>query len=222
MESLIKQLTTLLVIIVGVKFIIVFDSASPSALPLSLAGFGFGSSTPLLPSDHSLSVVLPSILPLKCGMLRCYPKNARELPQLVESKRFGEDVGHLPIRQNVFQFNFTNEKALVHKVIMHFYVLALGMEDEVLCELDAPEVFAIDQRRINNLHLHILQWPLEQNGLTRNDCRSLIFGLYVRQCNRRLLLATPRDRGASKREDESGCGSTIVGVSSPIGIHVAD
>ena len=59
-------------------------------------------------------------------------KHTRELPQLVETKGLGEDVGVLPIRRNIRKFNFTGEDTLVDKVLVHLNVLSLGVEDEVL------------------------------------------------------------------------------------------
>ena len=60
------------------------------------------------------------------------PKRTRELPQLVETKGLGEDVGVLPIRRNISMFNFTGEDKIVDKVVVHLNVLGPGMEDGVL------------------------------------------------------------------------------------------
>ena len=59
-------------------------------------------------------------------------KSTRELPQLVESKGLGEDVGVLPIRRNILKFNFTREDTLADKVVVHLNVLSLGVEDGFL------------------------------------------------------------------------------------------
>ena len=45
------------------------------------------------------------------------PKRTQELPQLVETKGLGEDVGIPPIRQNILKFDFTGEDTLADKVV---------------------------------------------------------------------------------------------------------
>ena len=85
------------------------------------------------------------------------PKRTLELPQLVQTKRFGEDVGSLSIRQNILKFDFTREDTLTNKVIVHLNVLSPCVEYRVLHELDAVEVVAVDRCRIGHLHLQVLK-----------------------------------------------------------------
>ena len=59
-------------------------------------------------------------------------KRTRELPQLVQTNRLGEDVGSLPIRQNILKFDFTGEDTLTHKMVVDLNVLSLGVEYRVL------------------------------------------------------------------------------------------
>ena len=79
------------------------------------------------------------------------PKRTRELPQLVQTKRLGEDIDILPIRQNILKFDFTREDMLKGKMIVHLNVLSL--EYGVLRKLDAIEVVIVYRRRIGHLHL---------------------------------------------------------------------
>jgi hypothetical protein len=44
------------------------------------------------------------------------------LPQLVETKGLGDDVGSLPIRWNMLQFDFTRKDTLSDEMIMHLDV----------------------------------------------------------------------------------------------------
>jgi hypothetical protein len=73
------------------------------------------------------------------------------VPQLVQTKRLGEDVGNLPIRRNISQFDFTGEDSLLDKMIVHFDVLSPCVKNRVFCELDAAEVVAINHRQIRHL-----------------------------------------------------------------------
>ena len=84
-------------------------------------------------------------------------KRTRELPQLVETKGLGEDVGVLPICRNIRKFDFTREDTLVDKMVVHLNVLSPGVEEGVLGKLEAIEVVAVDCRRIGYLLLQILQ-----------------------------------------------------------------
>ena len=59
------------------------------------------------------------------------PKLTRELPQLVETKRLGEDVGVLLIHRNKHKFDFTREDTRTDKVVVHLNVLSPGVEDGV-------------------------------------------------------------------------------------------
>ena len=68
----------------------------------------------------------------------------RKLPQLVQPKCLGEDVGNLPISLNEAQGDFTVKDKLAHEMVMHFYVLYASMEYEVLGELDVVEIVTID------------------------------------------------------------------------------
>ena len=140
------------------------------------------------------------------------PKHTRELPQLVETKGLGEDVGVLPIRRNIRKFDFTREETLADKMVVHLNVLSPGVENGVRRKLDVAEVVIVDRCRIRCLHLQILEYPF----------RSSILGLCAQQCNCRLLLATPLGRSVPKRDRESGCASAIADVSGPINICVAD
>ena len=65
------------------------------------------------------------------------PKHTRELPQLVQTKGLGEDIGILPICRNILKFNFTRDETLMDKVVVHLNVLSTGVEDGVLRQLDA-------------------------------------------------------------------------------------
>ena len=47
-------------------------------------------------------------------------KHVGEVLQLVQSERFGEDIGNLLIGVNIPKFNFTAQNSLTHKVIVHF------------------------------------------------------------------------------------------------------
>ena len=69
----------------------------------------------------------------------------------------GEDVGVLPIRRNILKFDFTREDTLADKVVVHLNVLSSGVEDGVLHKLDIAEVVGIDRRRIERIHLQILE-----------------------------------------------------------------
>ena len=60
------------------------------------------------------------------------PKHTRELPQLVQTKGLGEDVGSLPICRNMLKFDFTREDTLTDKMIVHLNVLSPGVEYAVL------------------------------------------------------------------------------------------
>ena len=88
-------------------------------------------------------------------MLR--PKRIREVPHLVQAKGFGEDIGSLPIRQNIYEFDFTEKDTLADKVVVYLNVLGPGMQDRVPRKLDGTEVVIVDPRRIRHLHLQILE-----------------------------------------------------------------
>ena len=79
------------------------------------------------------------------------------MPQLVETKGLGEDVGVLPIRRNILEFDFSRKNTLTEKVVVHLNVLSPGVEDGVLRKLDAAEVVTVDRCRIRHLHLEILK-----------------------------------------------------------------
>ena len=51
------------------------------------------------------------------------------MPQLVQTKRLGEDIDILPIRQNILKFDFTKKDTLTNKMVVHLNVLGPGMED---------------------------------------------------------------------------------------------
>ena len=70
------------------------------------------------------------------------------MPQLVQTKRLGEDVGSLPIRRNVLKFDFTGKDTLTDEMVVHLNVLGPCVENGVFRELDAVEVVAVDRRRI--------------------------------------------------------------------------
>ena len=76
------------------------------------------------------------------------PKRTRELPQLVQTKGLGEDVGSLPISQNVMKFNFTWKDTFTDEVIVHLNVLGPCVENGVFRKLDVAEVVPVDRRRI--------------------------------------------------------------------------
>ena len=125
-------------------------------------------------------------------------KRARKLLSLVEAKGFGEDISSLPIRRNIDQFDFIGKDTLADKVVVHLNVLGSGMEDGFLCKLDVVEVVAVDRRQNGDLHMQILQEPLEPYGFACcNNCSS-IFGRRAGQCNCQLLLAPPGYRSAPK------------------------
>ena len=83
----------------------------------------------LLSVSVSVSVSAP---PLVQHIEKPQTKRTRELPQLVKTKGLGEDVGVLPIRQNIRKFNFNGEEMLADKVVVHLNVLSLDVEDMVL------------------------------------------------------------------------------------------
>ena len=85
------------------------------------------------------------------------PKRTRELPQLVQTKGLGEDVGSLLIHRNILKFDITRKDTLTDKVVVHLNVLGPCVEDGVLRELDDAEVVAVDRRRIGHLLLQILK-----------------------------------------------------------------
>ena len=85
------------------------------------------------------------------------PKRTRELPQLVQTKGLGEDAGSLPIRRNVLKFDFTRKDTFTNKMVVHLNVLSPCVENEVLRELDAAEVVAVDRHWIRHLLLQILK-----------------------------------------------------------------
>ena len=95
----------------------------------------------------------PQVLHVEMPQTKC----TRELSQLVETKGLGEDFGRLSIRGNIHEFHFTREDTLADKMIVHLYVLSLGMEDEVLCKLDVAEVVIVNCRWIRLLHPEILK-----------------------------------------------------------------
>ena len=84
------------------------------------------------------------------------PERTRELPQLVQTKGLGEDVGSLPIHRNILKFDFTRKDMLTDKMVVHLNVLGPCVENGVLRELDAVEVDAVDRLQIRHLLLHIL------------------------------------------------------------------
>ena len=84
-------------------------------------------------------------------------KRTRELPQLVETEGLGENVGNLPIRLNINEFDITKEDTLVEKMVVHLNVLIPGVEDGVFHKLDIVEVVIVDRRRIGCIHLQILE-----------------------------------------------------------------
>ena len=85
------------------------------------------------------------------------PERTRELPQLVQTKGLGEDVGSLSVRRNILKFDFTRNDTLTDKMLLHLNVLGPCVENEVLRELDVVEVVALDCRRIGHLLLHVLK-----------------------------------------------------------------
>ena len=77
------------------------------------------------------------------------------MPQLVKTKRFGEDINNLPIRRNMLQVNFAKKEPLTDKMIMQLNVFCPGVEYRVFCKVDTTEVVAKDRRRIEYLYLQI-------------------------------------------------------------------
>ena len=65
--------------------------------------------------------------------------------ELVRSDRLGDDASHLSICLNIPEFDITAQDPLVHKVIMHFYVLRASMENGVLGQLHATDIVAVDR-----------------------------------------------------------------------------
>ena len=108
-------------------------------------------------------------------------KRTRELPQLVQTKGLGENVGVLPIHPNILKFDFTREDTLADKVVVHLNVLSPGLEDGVLRKLDATKVVIVYQCWLGHLHLLILHEPLKLYGFASSDNRSSKFGLSIRQ-----------------------------------------
>ena len=78
------------------------------------------------------------------------------MPQLVQTKGLGEDVGSLSIRRNILKFDFTRKDMLTDKMVVHLNVLGPCLENGVLRELAAAEVVVVDRRWIGLLLLQIL------------------------------------------------------------------
>ena len=76
------------------------------------------------------------------------PERTRELPQLVQTKGLGEDVGSLPIRRNILKFDFTRKDTLTDRMVVHLNVLGPCVENGVFRELDAAKIVLVDRRRI--------------------------------------------------------------------------
>ena len=70
------------------------------------------------------------------------------MPQLVQTKALGEDVGSLSIRRNVLKFDFTRNDTLTDEMILHLNVLGLCVEDKVFREMDFAKVVVVYRRRI--------------------------------------------------------------------------
>ena len=53
------------------------------------------------------------------------------MPQLVQAERFGEDVGHLSINQNIsigVPLQQREHNTLAHEAVMHFYALCPSVD----------------------------------------------------------------------------------------------
>ena len=59
-------------------------------------------------------------------------KHLRGVLQLVRLEGLDENVGDLSIGVNILEFNFTTQDQVVHKMVMHFYVLRASMEVRIL------------------------------------------------------------------------------------------
>ena len=138
-----------------------------------------------------------------------YTKHLGKVIQLVRSERLGEDVGNLPIRLNILKFNFTAQNLLMHKVIVHFYVLCLSMEYGVLGKLYDAYVVAIDQDWGRYLNLEVFQQSSKLDGFIGGNDSTTIFSLNARQTQSWLLFAAPRNNRTTKREHIAGGGSMI-------------
>ena len=79
------------------------------------------------------------------------------MPQLVQTKGLGEDVGSQLTHRDILKFNFTRKDTLTNKMVVHLNVFSPGVENGVLRELDAAEVVVVDRRRIRHLLLQILK-----------------------------------------------------------------
>jgi hypothetical protein len=55
------------------------------------------------------------------------------------------------------QFDFTGKDSLPDEMIVHIDVLRLCVKNWVFRELNAPEVVAVDQRRIKHLLMQVLE-----------------------------------------------------------------
>ena len=75
-------------------------------------------------------------------------ERTRQLPQLVQTKGLGEDVGRLPICQNILKFDFTRKDMLTDEMVVYLNVLGQCVENGGFRELDAVEVVALDRHRI--------------------------------------------------------------------------
>ena len=85
----------------------------------------------------SLSLSLPrtvrnSKLPLNLRFLLLCFLSSYLLPHVIFHKGLNEDVGILPICQNILKFDFTREDTLPDKILVHLNVLSPGVEDGVL------------------------------------------------------------------------------------------
>jgi hypothetical protein len=63
----------------------------------------------------------------------------------------------LPIRRNIFQFDFTGKDTLPNEMVVHFDVLCPCVKNGVLRKLDAAEVVAVDHRQIRHLLMQVLE-----------------------------------------------------------------
>ena len=70
------------------------------------------------------------------------------MPQLVQTKGLGEDVGSLSIRRNILKFDFTRKDTLSDEMVVHLNVLGPRVKNWMLLD-----VVTVDRRRIGHLLL---------------------------------------------------------------------
>ena len=92
------------------------------------------------------------------------PEVCHELPKLVGSYNFSEDVGRLKICANVLEVDITNKNALSNEVIVHFDMLCPRVEHRVPSQINIAHIVAVKGSWILDGYAQILDYPLEPCG----------------------------------------------------------